>query len=107
MAKQLYPECTDVVIDKIILRNVERMAYDIDDRPIGLQPVSYVIVTGRAVDASGDRIAGQDIHEKVYLEPAVLWTPQNVRKEAGNLLKEALKGFKKAYKDKADVDVNP
>lgn len=101
MPKVLGSECYDVMINKILIV--------CDDVNVGEdQDVNaYVVVMGKALDVDGNPIQGQDVHEKIYLENPILWTPDNVRTELARMLRLAYRLIKRAYKQKADLDVEP
>jgi hypothetical protein len=96
MAKALYPMCETVEIKKILL------AWDTNEEGI---TQAYAVVMGSSLDSEGNAIPGQDIHEKVYLGPALPWSPANIKDQLKALLIQAYKAMKQAYKKQADVDI--
>lgn len=94
MAKQLYPECTDVKIVTIQISQKE------DESGI----VTYCVIIGESLDSDGNNLIGQDVHGKILLD-SDSWDYSNIDKtikDVAGLVKDELKNI---IKEKTDIDV--
>lgn len=99
MAKQLGEVCENILI------KTAQVSRKQDEE--GGEWQTYVVLMGESVNASGERIVGEDIHDKILVgspgpDPWDEATIDNDLKAAGNAVKAR---YKEIAKDKADINL--